>query len=195
MNLNTILTLLLLFQALSIRNAAALGKFPSSLDPIPRNYKGPIFQINDDYPNKLPDKEDIKGWNAIDPIKNPVDYITNIKNYCLEGQLASNWNGFGNKIRKWYHAPWLHVGNYGREFIYGLSKEGVSHRTFSIKNNNGNTQVWALTLFNPISAYTIGEVWKNPAYPKMGNISFNDGSVIFKLLFTNSISGVTISLS
>ncbi|MFI5389939.1 MAG: hypothetical protein ACHQYQ_01160 [Bacteriovoracales bacterium] len=157
--------------------------FPSSLDPIPKDYKGPVFQISDEFPQEIQSEKDIKNWEKFNPISSPQDYAKNIKEYCLEGQIESNWNGFGNKIRKWYNMPWLHTGNDGREFVWGLTKEPGKIKPFLFPYGD-SAQVWALTLFNPIAGYTLGEVWKNPSSSKMNNIVFRNGAIIFKLIFT-----------
>ena len=44
---------------------------------------------------------------------------------------------------------------------------------------------WAVGFYNPIAAYTVGQVWANPAAPNTTAVKFADGAMAFKLLFTS----------
>ena len=47
-------------------------------------------------------------------------------------------------------------------------------------------QNWAISIYNELGGYTIGQVWKNPDDPNPMAASFPEGTVAFKLLFTQA---------
>jgi hypothetical protein len=89
-----------------------------------------------------------------------------------------------NAVRKWYHAPWMHTGNAGREFVHGLTRERHSRPGELHPNQTEMFQNWAVSVYNPQAAYTIGQVWKDPAHPNPSIARFEEGATSIKLLFT-----------
>jgi hypothetical protein len=167
---------------------AAAQKFPSSNDKVPAGWTGPVFKLSQDYPATLP--TETQPWQAIDPTKEPQRYVDAVYRYVLEGNTDIDWQVQNNKVRKWYHAPWMHYGDSGREFIHGLTRE----RTTPVPHTAGKgelgpdqkscAQNWAVGFFNPIGGYQVGKVWANSAKPDATLSQFPDGTVIAKLLFT-----------
>ena len=48
-------------------------------------------------------------------------YLVTVLRYAYEGNVSVDWDVTTNKIRRWYHVPWLHWGKNGREYVHGLA--------------------------------------------------------------------------
>jgi len=163
--------------------------FPSSGDKVPAGWSGPVFKLSQDYPKTLP-KEEALPWDGIDPTMEPQKYVDALYRYSLEGNVEVNWVVQDNMVRKWYHAPWMHYGTSGREFIHGLTRERSTLAASSPgKGELGPDQVhcaqnWAVGFFNARGGYQAGQVWVDPTKPNASLAQFPEGTVVAKLLFT-----------
>jgi hypothetical protein len=104
----------------------------------------------------------------------------------LQGSEAADWDGAANPVRKWYNAPWLHWGRNGREFVHGLTYERVSQPGELASTQTQSFQNWAIGFYNDRGGYTLGQVWRNSNDPNPALATFPEGSVSFKLLFTQA---------
>ncbi|RDS81428.1 hypothetical protein [Dyella psychrodurans] len=174
--------------------AAYAGTFPDYGYQPPDSYKGPIFQLSQDYPKTLP-KEPLPAFFRLLPPKLTNDfeqwrpYVDAVKKYCLEGNVESDWYVQKNTVRKWYHAPWQHYGPLGREGIHGLTKEAQIQSQQLAPTQTTTGQTFAVGIYNDIGGYTIGQVWKDPQNPDPSVTSkpnsFHDGTVVCKPLFAD----------
>lgn len=172
---------------LAAANAHAQN-FPSTNDKVPAGWPGPIFKLSQNYPKMLP--SETQPWQTIDPTKDPQRYVEAVYHYVLEGNIEIDWQIQKNQVRKWYHAPWMHYGDSGREFVHGLTRE----RTTPAPSSPGKgelgpdqkscAQNWAVGFFNPMGGYQVGKIWANPTKPDATLSQFPEGTVIAKLLFT-----------
>jgi hypothetical protein len=155
-----------------------------------------LFKLSQSYPKTLPEKlpaffkpdMNAEAFQAYYQ-KNWREYTLAVRDYCFEGNIEVDWRVEENKVRKWYHMPWLHWGRFGREGLRGLTKEAPisSRQLASTQSSSGQT--YAVALYNDRAAYLIGQVWKNSESPDVSAIAklngFAQGSVIFKLLFAD----------
>lgn len=181
-----------LFKFLSVDN---YGKFPSynTFYPVPKGAK--TFELSQNYPDKY--KDENYPWLKIDFEKEGFRYMYSVLNYCLEGNIEVDFLGQYNETRKWYHSPWLHnddifnkAGKYvgsGREYIHGLTMERSSQPGDLHKFQTTGVQNWAVSMYNAPGGYTLGKVWLTESdSPNIHESDFPEGSVGFKLLFTES---------
>ena len=111
--------------------AHAVAAFPNAHDAPPAGWTGPVFTLSQAYPATLPNLEPLskRKWRQFDP-RVPAQapqYLKAVLDYCLEGNTPDNFNDVAtHAVRKWYHAPWLHTTDSGREFIHGMTKERPS---------------------------------------------------------------------
>lgn len=116
-------------------------------------------------------------------------YLKEVLQYAWEGQIEVDFVAQKNQKRAWFHAPWLHVGNFGREKVHGLTKERVS-RPFELENNvDGFFNNWGIGYFNAAAASQLGKIWTdfcNPSIGALESVQFPEGSVTFKMLFTDA---------
>jgi len=158
--------------------------FPDAHNPPPANWTGKVFKLSQAYPPTRPSKQ--APWEAIDFRTQPEQYIRSVFQYALEGNIAVDWNVQSNQVRKWYHTPWLHSGNNGREFVRGMTHERSSRRRELHPQQTSTFQNWAVGFYNPRGGYTIGRVWNASGGPDVSKASFLSGTVAMKLLFTTA---------
>jgi hypothetical protein len=130
----------------------------------------------------------------IDFRSNPASYLQAVLDYCLEGNIETNFQGQANVVRKWYHAPWMDNDSedkqsgkrQGREYHHGLTRERRSRaHELHPGQSTDRIQNWAVSLYNARGGYTLGKVWMTPdGFPDPSRATFPDNAVSFKLLFT-----------
>lgn len=176
--------------ALASPARAAEVRFPDAHDPVPQGWKGVVFRLSQDYPTKIPSNEP-KPWTAFDFKTQPAEYIAAVFGYVREGNEEVDWVVQDNKVRRWYHAPWMHAGANGREFIRGLTRERTTPRAEVGKGELHPSQTqcfqnWAVSFFNSPGGYQIGRIWADPWHPDATLALFPEGTVAAKLLFTTA---------
>jgi hypothetical protein len=172
------------------RSAGALtaqqgANFPDAHDKPPEGWSGPVFRLSQDYPTSRP-QLGATPWRQLNFRTQPGRYIKAVLDYALEGNTTVDFQGQENAVRKWYHAPWMHVGPSGREFIRGLTRERMSLPRELAPTQTRTAQNWAVSLYNPRGGFTLGQVWANPNAPDATKASFPEGSVAFKLILTSA---------
>ncbi|GAB2701696.1 hypothetical protein GCM10027037_28820 [Mucilaginibacter koreensis] len=169
--------------------------FPSynAVYPPSANYPHP-FKLAQDYPDTY-NQEEAFNWEKIDFKVHPEKYMKTVLNYCLEGNKEVDFEVQRNKYRKWYHAPWLHddgkyskggkyIGN-GREFVHGLTRERFTPAYELHAHQSTDLETWAIGFYNERGGYTLNKVWRSGPNPKPELSDFPEGTVAFKLLFTD----------
>ena len=147
----------------------------------------PVFALSQDYPATDPSPGLPQPWKAIDFHAQPAAYMQAVIDYCYEGNVAVQFRGQDNTVRKWYHAPWLHPGTNGREFTHGLTGERMS-RSLELAATQTVDKIhnFAVGFYNAPGGFTIGQVWADPHHPDVTKAVFPEGTVTFKLLFTKA---------
>jgi hypothetical protein len=170
---------------LSLSSYCSSQIFVNSLDKIPSDWKGPIFQLSKDYPKTVPNDNDFP-WLKFDFRTQPLEYINAVLQYIYEGNIEADWKIQNNKKRKWYHAPSMIWKPNGREFVSGLTRERSS-RPFELFNTQVDTvQNWAVGFYNPLGGYILGKVWADSLNPILSEGVFIEGTIGAKLLFTDA---------
>lgn len=159
--------------------------FPDARDLPLKNWTGPVFRLSQAYPEFEPKAEDFP-WKKFDYSTQYKEYIEAVLKYCLEGNVDNDWDVAKNSVRKWYHAPWMHWGRNGRDFVHGLTHERVSMPEELARTQTAMFQNWAVGMYNPPGGYTVGRVWRDPEAPDPGAARFPEGTVTIKLLFTQA---------
>lgn len=158
--------------------------FPDFRGDVPPDWSGSTFKLSQSYPAVL--VSDVAPWKAFNFKSAPSDYLYAVLTYALEGNLEVDWQVHDNKVRKWYHVPWMTADAYGREFIRGMTRERNGHLDEIVGDPSNKTlgQSWAVGFYNSPGGYTIGQVWKDPNDPTPSAAQFPEGTVTAKLLFT-----------
>lgn len=150
-------------------------------------YSGPLFKLSQDYPKRRPDADNLPLMLATDFTKDWRTYLMQARDYCFEGNLEADWRVENNKVRKWYHAPWLDYGVDGREAIHGLTREvQLSVGQLAATHTYKNATAYAMAIYNEFGAFEIGRVWQNHNDPEpstAANEGFPTGTVVCKLIF------------
>lgn len=171
--------------AMLLCGAAAWAQFPDARDTPPAGWSGPVFRLKQDYPATLPPAGS-RPWLSFDFRTQPNDYLKAVLDYGLEGNKEVDFVVQNNTVRGWYHAPWMHVGAAGREFVRGLTRERSSRPGELAPTQTGTFENWAVSVYNPRGGYTLGRVWANPDAPNPSAAKFPIGAVSIKLIFTEA---------
>jgi hypothetical protein len=162
------------------------GTYPDVGYEPPESWTDPKFVLSQDYPQSLPPDENYP-WTKIDFKQHPQDYLEAVIKYCYEGNLEAEFVPQKNTKRHWYHAPWLHYGPNQREFVHGLTGERNS-RPFELSATQSDRyRNVAVGFYNDKGGYALGKFWHDPAAPNIKGVSFPEGTVTFKLLFTTAL--------
>jgi hypothetical protein len=163
-------------------------RFPDTRD-VPPAGAPQVFQMSQRFPADKPAAEAYP-WAAFD-FRDTTEwrkYLRSVLDYAREGNEAVDWDVVKNEgkvgVRQWYHAPWMHWGRNGREYVHGMTHERVAAAGELHTNQTSPVQNWAVSIYNPIGGYAIGQVWKDPENPDPKKGRFDPGSVSIKLLFT-----------
>jgi hypothetical protein len=159
--------------------------FPDAHDEPVQAWTGPVFRLSQSYPTALPPLGPAP-WRAFDFRTQTNQYLKAVLAYALEGNTEVDFRGEDNSVRKWYHAPWLHAGDKGREFIHGLTHERRSRAKELAPTQTATADNWAVGMYNPRGGFVLGQVWKNRDNPDPREARFPNGTVGFKLLFTSA---------
>lgn len=157
--------------------------------PPEEEYKGPLFELSQDYPTQMPPKNAMPGFFKTDFRQDWRAYMDEARAYCFEGNTDVEWRGQENTVRPWFHMPWQDYGDNGREGIHGLTLEAsVRPGQLAEDQKYAKGATYAVGLYNEFGGYTIGKVWQkhdepDPAYA--ATQGFPEGSVVCKLLFVN----------
>jgi hypothetical protein len=181
------------FLVIAIPQAAPAGTFPDSHDQVPPSWRGSVFRLSQQFPATDPSRATpapTYPWQQIDFRTQPAQYIKAVYDYVQEGNREVDWVVQNNAVRTWYHAPWMHYGDNGREFVRGLTRE----RTTPAPAQAGTgelgpqqttcAQNWAVGFLNAPGGYVLGQVWANLDVPDPVKALFPEGTVAAKLLFT-----------
>jgi hypothetical protein len=165
--------------------SAGTPRFPDAHESPPSGWTGPVFRLSQDYPVSQPSPE-AKPWKQYDFRSEPDKYMRAVLDYVCEGNVEVDWVVQNNPKRRWYHAPWMHYGDSGREFVHGMTRERTSRPKELAPTQTTSFQNWAVGFYNPSGGYALGEVWKNATAPDVSKARFPDGTVGAKLLFTEA---------
>lgn len=163
-------------------------------------YKGPVFDLKDDYPTELPALDpDVAAILKTDFVKDPLRYVMAVRDYVFKGniqggEVANDFTLYNNTAGlDWYHVPWQHWGTLGREGYHGLTREGPLGKRVLHPNQTQTSYAYAVGFYNGPGGFAIGQVWpsadQGPDLSRMiaameKGQAFPEGTVVGKFLFT-----------
>ena len=178
------------------------NKPPESQHPDPQH----LFRLSQDFPTEVPSVSDDPEVERILAIpydendggkKNWLKYLIAVRDYCLEGNVDrkatpaaeinydDDWQQ-ESTFERWFHVPWQHWGDKGREGIHGMTRE-ASTRAGQLGPTHVNIhETHAVAVYNRIGGYTIGKVWENQFEPNLHAARFKPGAIVVKVLFTQA---------
>lgn len=164
---------------------------------VPAGYEGNTFKLSQDYPETYNPSDYNFPWSTIDFTDKDkyIDYMNTVLKYSLEESVDNDFRIEKNERRKWYHAPWMHnddeyrhsiyVGA-GREALRGLTQE-ITSKPYQLHDSQINpAQTWAIAFYNEPGGYTFGKIWKKGEDPDINQSNFPEGTVCYKLIFTDA---------
>lgn len=172
---------------LTMLPATAAAGALDGMEPVPKNWRGLSFQPNYAFPTKQ--LADFRPWQSISYRRDPKRYLAAVLAYVLEGQDRQHWRLQANRVRGWYHMPWMGPGPAGREFIHGLTRERDFAPGELGSSQKQCRQNWAVAFFNPAGGYVLGKIWheaEGGRAPDLAHLPFDAGTVVAKLVFTEA---------
>lgn len=151
-----------------------------------QNYSGLVFKLSRAFPSQL--RSDSKPWDTINFKVDWKAYLNAVLIYALEGNTEPGVDFYAerNAKRNWYHAPWMHPTDSGREFVHGLTRERGPDPYDLSSSPVPTRQAWAIGYYNEEGGYVLGKVWARPCDPDPNHALFPVGTVSFKLLFVDA---------
>jgi hypothetical protein len=166
--------------------AQCSGRYPDYVDLVPANHTGRRFVLSQSFPTSVPETSKDGPWLKIDfkTDAGAVDYMMALRAYVYDGMIAADWRPEDNKVRRWYHVPWMTAGARPREFLRGMTQErSIFGPELSIKKGR-MVQNWAVGFYNDVGALSIGAVWSPPLGPNPAAAQSAVGTVVSKILFS-----------
>ncbi len=170
---------------IGVPSTALAQKFPDFGYQPPADWTMPTFVLSQAFPNKAPAKT-VLPWESIDFRTEPERYLWAVLDYGYDGNVDVNFEVQKNPKRAWFHAPWLHYGANGRDFVRGLTRERASRPFELAATQTQQYRNYAVGFYDERGGFTIGQVWKNPTKPDPKQANFPEGTSTFKLLFTTA---------
>ena len=153
----------------SISNQEPFPDFGFMLSP--KQYGGTVFKLSQNFPTVVPSDPKPAFFN-IDFKTDWRNYLLEVQKYCFEGNTEVDFRVENNSKRAWYHMPWQHYTENGREGFHGLTKEApVKAQQLAPTQMSDSSGAWAVGFFNDVAGYTIGQVWKDHNNPQIKNMS------------------------
>lgn len=148
--------------------------FKNHSDSIPKD-RTEFFKLNADYPRTQPDVgfKLINDFNEKITVQNAEKYVSGLKEYAspLITKMINEKDKFSAKDVGWFHEPWM---GSKRDPIMG-TYPGNPNSAGTFKGINKNQEGFVLVLYDPLAAFTIGEV-----FDKNGNVPLEIDSAYFK---------------
>lgn len=185
-------------QSDTTKPSAGEGRFPDFGAMIPANefmteYPGrKAFKLSQNYPSDMPGVDKLPAFFKLpfDDKSKWMDWLLAARDYCFEGMINADFVAQDNKLRSWYHMPWLHYGPLASEGFSGLCKEApISPWQLSPQQIHPG-QVYALGYYNDFAGNVLYKMWSvgtdpDPFVTQAPKGGFPEGTVIFKLLYTD----------
>lgn len=158
--------------------------------PAAKDYNGRVFHLSQDYPKQLPSEDRKPAFLNIDYRRDWRKYMMAVRDYCFEGNIKGgdvedDFDVAAEDPPRWFHMPWQHYGDSGREGIHGLTREAPVQPQQLAWGQTASGQTYAVGFYNELGGYTIGRVWADHQRPEPTRALFPDGTVSFKLLFVD----------
>jgi hypothetical protein len=166
----------------SYANAAKAQFECSSNLPLKEPTQERKFQIKLDFPASQPTAA-ILPWQSIDFERQPEAYVRALLAYGVADNDAVDWRIEDNAKSKWCHAPWFQNA---REGLRGMTRERGSRVKELHEQQVSDARNWAIGFYNDLGCFTLGQVWKDPSFPKTKGLLFPEGTYSIKLLFTTA---------
>jgi hypothetical protein len=168
--------------------AQCSGSFPDYIVPatlFPAGYSGPWFLLPADYPKEPPPPEDLP-WKKIDFRTGKMEadaYLYALRDYSFDGMIDADFRPENNTRRRWYHAPLMNY-YHERELVHGVTEEReLQYPELGVKKDV-IVRNFAVGFYNDIGAYTFGRVFASPNHPDVSKAHFEEGAMVFKILFS-----------
>lgn len=162
--------------------------------------KLPRFKMRADYEN-MKVRETDRPWKGLDLNKEEdrAKFARTTLYFFFKGMAdqspKADFNFIAEKNKKadWCQMPWLNVGDSGREYVHGLTKErDLEPSTMYPDIETASGSDWGIGYYNSHGCVTLGKVFGGSKArlekPAFYDYKFENGTMSAKILFTTSPS-------
>lgn len=169
-----------------------------SKDEVSAAKKLPRFQMRADYQN-IKAKNTDRPWKDLDlnDDDDKMKFARTVLYYFYKGMADQNpkadfnFRAEKNKKADWCHMPWLNVGDSGREYVHGLTKERDLEPSTMYPDILPGSD-WGIGYYNAHGCETLGKIFGGSDHrrevPEFYAHKFANGTMSAKILFTTSPS-------
>jgi hypothetical protein len=188
--------------------AQCSGWYPDWISQVPPAAGQTDFQMSQGYYLGVPVLQTINGQSTVAGFKRPPDaavadaawlaydfhsqqaqYLDSLLQYVLQGNADQGFiippGPFG---ASWFNVPMMTTdSSTRREPYHGLTRERTLFPTdWSWITSSSGLRSYAIGYYNALGSYTVGQVFKdvNPALADPSKASFVNGTLVFKILFS-----------
>ncbi|MCG8460046.1 MAG: hypothetical protein MI919_27505 [Holophagales bacterium] len=172
--------------------AQCSGTFPdyvTAASMFPAGYGGPWFVGAFDFPQEKPSDADLP-WTEIDftaGVEGADAYLMALRDYSYEGNLEVGFRVQANPVRPWYVIPYMNFGNGRRDPIHGVTKERTVRGPELGVREGAEIENYGIGFYNDLGGFGVGRVWAHPLKPDLSATRFENGTMVFKILFTDAV--------
>ncbi len=163
--------------------------FINSSLPNPKNYDGPLFELNHNYPKELPANKNFP-WKEVTQngpitLQNAQAYVEALKQYVSNDMKQFVAVKSETVDENWYQSIWLGTE---REPIHGMYV-GSGFPANTLTGQNLDLTTYVLTLYDIRAAKTLGDIWGQDIEQAMEPVinesttQHAEGSVVVKFAF------------
>jgi hypothetical protein len=175
---------------------SGLDPFKVSNYTLPASYTGPRFVLNHDYPKTRPQPPVDPPWSKVSQGKpltrdNALAYVEALKEYVAPSmrKLVLDYPKWDPAKEGWYSMPWLFDA---QEPIHGayVGSDSFPSAMFPLSGLKKGMATWVVTLYDPMAAYMLGQVWGDDARkPDLTGDKplYPEGSIVIKAACTTAM--------
>jgi hypothetical protein len=148
---------------------------------------GTLFRLSQNYPTNV--RADNAPWMSIDfraGVSGANNYLYSLRDYAFDGMITADFKPELNTVRQWFHVPMMNFGRGAREPMRGLTSERVVVGPELGLKPGVAIRNYAIGFYNAAGAVTIGQVWKSSSPDVTRGARFNQGTMAFKILFSDA---------
>jgi hypothetical protein len=188
--------------------AQCSGWFPDWISQVPPGTGDTDFQMSQGYYLGVPVIQNVNGQPIVTSYNRPADatvadapwlafdfhasgqqlpYLNALLQYVLQGNADAGFIIAPEPFPSWFNVPMMTTSGNRREPFHGLTRERtLFHSDWSWITGSNSLRSYAVGYYNTLGSYTLAQVFKdkNPALADPSQASFVNGTLVFKILFS-----------
>src|SRR6266513_909238 len=188
--------------------AQCSGWFPDWISQVPPGSVDTDFQMSQGYYLGVPVGQNVNGTPTVTSYNRPADatvadapwlaydfhsssqqmqYLNALLQYVLRNNADAGFVMPPEPFPSWFNVPMMTTSGNRREPFHGLTRERtLFHSDWSWITGSNSLRSYAIGYYNTLGSYTLAQVFKdvNPALADPSKANFVNGTLVFKILFS-----------